>query len=313
MIGTETAAQDINCDGSEEQTLPVELVAIVVHYTDPESTHEALLSLRESLSRLDITTSSVVVLNGREAQLGSDTLDLVDEAVHLTENIGFGPAVNLAVRRTQSRFVLVLNPDVELFPSEFASFFLESVGRFQTHPRLAITSGHYLTGSGLFEQLSLPQPSLATMLYPRKPALQILEPNLHWQAVKNLSAVGWLIVRTAFEDVSGFDARYFLYYEDTDLCRRLLASGYELHLAPQVVGRHAGGGSTKTLASVSREFLIRPSQALYVRTYMGIAGRLAFTCLAIARCLQLYAQHPSERQGIVLLLRRSVGRVWSNK
>jgi GT2 family glycosyltransferase len=313
MIGTEThAAEDEKRNSSDREKLPVELAAIVVHYTDPESTHKALLSLRESLSRLDITTTSVVVLNGRGARLGPQTLGLADEAVHLPENIGFGPAVNLGVQRTESRFVLVLNPDVELFPSEFVRFISESIERFQTHPQLAVTSGHYLSGSGHFEQLSPPRPSLATLLNPRKPPLKIVEPNLQWQSVKNLSAVGWLVVRSAFEDVTGFDSRYFLYYEDTDICRRLVARGYELHLAPHVVGRHAGGGSTKQLASVSRESLIRPSQALYVRTYMGIAGRVAFSCLVLARCVQLCARHPSEWQRIVVVLRRSIRRVWGN-
>jgi GT2 family glycosyltransferase len=311
MIGAGSPVDQEERRSSNRATLPVEIVTIVVHYTDPESTRDALFSLRESLSALDVTTKSVVVLNGHSAQLGAQILGLADEAIHLPQNIGFGPAVNLCVQRTQSRFVFILNPDVELFPTDFARYISESIERFQTYPQLAVTSGHYVNGSGQFEQLAYALPSLATLLNPRKPAQQIAERHGQWQSVKNLSAVGWLVARSAFEEMHGFDTRYFLYYEDTDLCRRLVANGYELLLAPQVVGRHAGGGSTKKLTSVSKESLIRPSQALYVGTYMGTAGRLAFCCLVLARCIQLSARHPSEWHRIILLLRRSIGRAWS--
>lgn len=38
--------------------------------------------------------------------------------------------------------------------------------------------------------------------------------------------------RAAFESVGGFDERYFMYYEDVDLCRRLRQKGYDIRLAP---------------------------------------------------------------------------------
>jgi GT2 family glycosyltransferase len=309
--GTVRSAVPDAQDSPTGQMAQVQLVVVIVHYTDPESTHKALSSLRVALSMLDITTTSILVLNGLEAQLGTETRALADMVVHLPENIGFGSAVNLAVERTQSRFVFILNPDVELLPPAFTRYISTSIERFHTHPKLAVTSGHYLSGSGQFEQLALPLPSLATLLNPRKPSLQVANHQIQWQSVKNLSAVGWLVTRSAFEDVAGFDNRYFLYYEDTDLCRRLVAGGYELHLAPEVVGTHLGGGSTKSLGKLSRESLVRVSQALYVRTYMGISGQLSFSCLMLARCLQLYAREPTEWQRILVLLRRSMRRTWS--
>ena len=49
--------------------------------------------------------------------------------------------------------------------------------------------------------------------------------------------------RTAFEEVGGFDERFFLYSEDVDLCTRLRRAGYRLRYEPGPIARHAGGGS----------------------------------------------------------------------
>ena len=41
-----------------------------------------------------------------------------------------------------------------------------------------------------------------------------------------------------YAELSGFDERYFLYYEDVDLCRRLRKRGYEVRLVPSVSAVH---------------------------------------------------------------------------
>jgi hypothetical protein len=47
-----------------------------------------------------------------------------------------------------------------------------------------------------------------------------------------------LFRREVFAEMSGFDERYFLYYEDVDLCRRLRRRGYDVRLVPTVTAVH---------------------------------------------------------------------------
>jgi GT2 family glycosyltransferase len=55
-----------------------------------------------------------------------------------------------------------------------------------------------------------------------------------------------LIRRAPFEAVGGFDERYFLYWEDADLCRRLRDRGWKTRYVPGAVVRHPGGASAAT-------------------------------------------------------------------
>ncbi|HUR14121.1 MAG TPA: glycosyltransferase family 2 protein [Mycobacteriales bacterium] len=75
-----------------------------------------------------------------------------------------------------------------------------------------------------------------------------------------LSGSLMLVRREAWEQVGGFDARYFMYCEDMDLCRRLAESGWLNVYAPAAKITHVGGHSTQTVA---RRMLREHHRALY--------------------------------------------------
>lgn len=62
-----------------------------------------------------------------------------------------------------------------------------------------------------------------------------------------LSAACILVRREAFLEVNGFDERYFLYSEETDLCARWRTAGWSVRWTPDLRARHEGAGSTRHL------------------------------------------------------------------
>jgi GT2 family glycosyltransferase len=78
--------------------------------------------------------------------------------------------------------------------------------------------------------------------------------------------------RHVLEAVDGFDERFFMYYEDMDLCRRVRDLGYDVRYEPSIRLVHVGG------ASAPRERLIpvmARSRLLYARKHSGRRGELS--------------------------------------
>jgi GT2 family glycosyltransferase len=62
--------------------------------------------------------------------------------------------------------------------------------------------------------------------------------------VPAISGAAMLIRRSALAAVGGVDARWFMYYEDLDICARLTAGGWRIRYCPRAVGRHEGAASS---------------------------------------------------------------------
>jgi GT2 family glycosyltransferase len=78
-----------------------------------------------------------------------------------------------------------------------------------------------------------------------------------------VSGACFAIGRQAFEELRGFDERFFMYFEDADLCRRASAAGMPIRYVPDAVVTHIGG------ASSSEDYHFGPYHARSMRQYLG--------------------------------------------
>lgn len=213
------------------------------------------------------------------------------------ENLGFGRALNRAVRERPGDPVILLNNDVECEP-RFVEALLDGLGEGvqsvagvlvqERAPELIDSAGVVADRTLMgFDHLH-GEPLAAASVGP--------DP---------LGPTGGaaLYRRSAFEAVGGFDERIFLYYEDLDLALRLAAAGGHCRLAPEAHALHAysaslGAGSSRKFANTgwSRGYMLRrygamsnprlaarvlacegticAGQLLLNRTGKGLTGRL---------------------------------------
>jgi GT2 family glycosyltransferase len=139
---------------------------------------------------------------------------------HSDENLGFGRAHNANIALGDAPFVLVLNPDLELFPDALEELLAE------IDPNTNVAAWEMRQTP--FEHPKDYDPSLLTTSW--------------------VSGAAVLFRRDAFDAVGGFDERIFLYGEDVDLSWRLRASGYALKYVPRAAVVHwtyATGGEVK--------------------------------------------------------------------
>jgi len=93
--------------------------------------------------------------------------------------------------------------------------------------------------------------------------------------------------RDAFLAAGGFDERFFMYWEDADLCRRLRGRGYSVRYVPDAMAVHRVGRSSQT-AKRSSILAFHRSAYLYYATHVapGVLNpkRLFARAVLTARC-----------------------------
>jgi len=276
-----------------------EVTAIIVNFNAGDELRTALASIASELT--GHPWEGVVVDNA--SQDGSGAIaDEFAPAVTLVANaanVGFGRAVNQALARARAPFVLIMNPDCRLEPGALAALEAE----LRRHPRCAIVGPRILDPDGSVQGSARGDPDMVTGFFGRSTALRRLLPRLAVSrrnvvdapvaadgasiAVDWLSGACVLACREVLAAVGGFDERYFLYWEDADLCRRLRAAGHEVRYVPAASAVHRVGHSSRTARAPSvRAF--HDSAYLYYSTHVAPGAlnpkRLLARALLAVRC-----------------------------
>jgi N-acetylglucosaminyl-diphospho-decaprenol L-rhamnosyltransferase len=190
----------------------------------------------------------VIVENHPAPHEGRATRSLVSdhgwELVEPGTNVGFGTGMNHGVERAIelgcSHFLL-LNPDVSIDAAAIGALHAESL----THP-MALIAPQMIRPNGTA--------AATTGEIDHRTGLTRTKPEKRTQRADPwLSGASLMISQRCWETVNGFDERYFLYWEDIDLSRRVLAAGGQLRVLSEVVGTHDVGATQRRYLSHSPE------------------------------------------------------------
>jgi GT2 family glycosyltransferase len=172
-----------------------------------------------------------------------------------TENRGFGAANNQAFDRSDSAFVLLLNPDTVMAPGAIEAL----IAVLRSDPRIAACGPRLLNADGSLQitvwrnpptawEIVLSSLRLYRLLPARIRGELLLGP--HWphdrrRRVRMLSGAALIVRREAIDAVGGFDERFHMYGEDNEWCLRMARAGWLLVFEPAVVLRHDDAQSAR--------------------------------------------------------------------
>jgi N-acetylglucosaminyl-diphospho-decaprenol L-rhamnosyltransferase len=183
-------------------------------------------------------------------------------------NIGFGAAVNRAATAVTTPRLVLVNPDVDLAPLHWEALAGAVPDEVLTVPldddrgRPTVVAGPYPTAAthllgGLRAGRLAPRGSrrraVADRLRRVVGGAPTENPTGAWPLARRwVSGAVMSLPLGPFRAVGGFDERYFLYYEDVDLCARLAASDASLRarVAATPPGRHRVGASARDSSAV---------------------------------------------------------------
>ncbi len=232
-------------------TAPARWAAVVVNY-------EAGPALRDCVESLLADTSAgppevVVVDNGsRDGSAAWLREGCPDVPIVVPDaNLGYGRAANLGIAATHAPIVAVMNPDAVVAPGTAGAV----VTRFEVDGRLAAVGPQLRNPDGTRYPSARSAPSLGDAI--GHAVLGTVAPdNRFTRSYRQLDAdptrardVEWIsgaamwLRRDALDRVGGWDERFFLFFEDVDLCRRLGADGWRISYEPGGTVTHVVGGS----------------------------------------------------------------------
>ena len=273
--------------------------AILVNYNAGRELEIALRSIADEFS--GERWEAVVIDNASSDGSAAAVANLSDHlrVVRNAENGGFARGVNQGLSMTSGSLVLIMNPDCRLVPGGFAALRRE----LERSDSYAIAGPRILNPDGTVQGSARGDPNMFTGLFGRTTVLRRALPDLAVSrrnvvsdsvgqngsssvTVDWLSGACMLARRVVLQSVGGFDERYFLYWEDADLCRRLRARGYQVRYVPTATAIHRVGHSSRGV----REAAIRAfheSAYLYYATHVAAGAlpkRLLARMLLNARC-----------------------------
>ncbi|MGL6097522.1 MAG: glycosyltransferase family 2 protein [Fimbriiglobus sp.] len=200
------------------------------------------------------------------------------------ENGGFATAVNRGTRASRGEWVLLLNPDTTV-PEGFLDAVLDAAQRFPAlDPRAAVIGFQMRHRDGTRQASAGPFPTLSStvggLLLPRA------RRKCRHQELTGRRAVPWvtggclLVRRDCFRQLGGMDERFFLYYEDVDLCQRARAAGWTVWYEPGVRVTHHFPLHARTvpppLRLVTRHALLTYSRKHWPRWQAKLLGGIVW-------------------------------------
>lgn len=200
------------------------------------------------------------------------------------DNLGFAKANNQAIREAMGDFILLLNPDMQVFPETIKN----ALSWAQQNPQ-ATVSGFYLQNEngdlvshvrrfpGLIDQLCI------TLKIPHIFPFVLnhyLLKNFDYtkaQKVDSIRGSFFLINRKSWTQISNLyepflDERYFIWFEEVDFCREVYKNGGEVWYSPSAKCRDYIGQSFGQLPRGLKQKYFRDSMLAYFKKWQKHSG-----------------------------------------
>ncbi len=220
---------------------------VVVHTFEADMLRLTLKGLKRASIKVPF---EVIVVDNRPSAGFAEVLKTTySEARYFAnaKNLGFGGAMNVGIRQARGKYVLIFNPDIIVKEGSLESL----VAFMEAHSDVGIVGPRLVNPDGSLQHSSYRLPTWLLPVYRRTPigklgfAKKVIdhyfrtdEPHEKTMDVDAMIGAALFCRRDILLEVGMFDERYFLYYEDNDLCRKFWEAGYRVVYYPKAEFMH---------------------------------------------------------------------------
>lgn len=258
------------------------LAIVIVNWNSGELLDACLASIAPSAARLPEShrlQCVVVVDNGSSdgSQHAAPTAGVPLQIIRNTENRGFAAACNQGAAACHADLVLFLNPDTRLFEDSLCvAVDALLIPREEPVGIVGITlqddSGAVVPSCSRFPRAHhyLAHALGIDRLWPRLGQPMVEWDHLDTRTVDQVIGAFFLMRRSLYDSLGGFDERFFVYLEEVDLSLRARRAGWaSLHVS-EARAYHKGGGTSQAVRA-RRLFYFLRSRLKYAAKHYGVA------------------------------------------
>ena len=191
-----------------------DITVIITTFRSSEKINNCLNSIDKHIKVLIIENSNDIAIKQNLEKKYSNV-----ECILSGENMGYGKANNIGLKKVKTKYALILNPDTTLHNSALENF-------IKTTKKI---TDFAIMGPYIQEKKDEDKKNYLESDSPIK--------------VENVKGFAMFINMSEFEDVGFFDENFFFYFEEIDLCKRLGERGKKIYLVPDIKVYHDGASS----------------------------------------------------------------------
>lgn len=266
--------------------------------------YESAEHLSACLDSVPAGAPTVVIDNASSDASPAVAAAMGAQVVRNLTNRGFAAAANQGAALGDSDLVLFLNPDARIAPPDLSKL----IDALRSDPSVAVAGPRLVHPDGSEQRPWWPYPS-ASRSWLEAFGLHRLVPHADRRDVPFVVGACFLVRRSVFDALGGFDESFWLYGEEADLCRRAVSAGWRVRYVPEAVSTHVGGASAEAAGAkmVSEQFCLGTDRFVHKHGgRMALAShRLALLAGSAVRVAALAAtgrpRHPTavERRRLV--------------
>lgn len=255
---------------------------VIVNWNSREQLRECLAAIDASPRDAARVRRVVVVDNASsdDSWRGLDGVRVPTTVIRNSENRGFAAACNQGAAASDAPLVLFLNPDTRVIDGALAR--AADAMLDPAHARTGVLGVQLVDDDGSVTRTCARFPTPLRLLLHAVGVDRFPVPGVRghymtdWdhassRVVDQVMGAFFLVRRSLFEQLRGFDERFFVYFEEVDFARRAAAAGHPSYFLSDARVYHRGGGTTDQVRARRLFYMLR-SRLLYAAKHFGPAG-----------------------------------------
>ena len=248
---------------------------IFVNYKTKDLTINAIKSVFEKTQGIDF---EIFVVDNNSQDGSIEAIEKEFPNINIIKspvNAGFGAANNIAIKQAKGKYILCLNTDTLLINNAIKIMydFMEKVENqkvavcgsvlFNKDLTLGICGGNFPNITEIFWKFGLRNILKKQYL---KYKLTLTANEIDKQSnIDYVTGADILFRKSVLDEVGLFDEKFFMYFEETDLCKRIRDKGYDIKLVKDAKIIHLEGQSNNN--TLSKKLISKTSEFYYFKKH----------------------------------------------